>query len=80
MKKLFLLCLFLIGLGWAISSFPGLATQGSYDSIVLDFREDVGNAEIAKQVESIAQKYQITPQLNSEFSWANVTRRSTRTV
>lgn len=68
MKKFFLLCLFLIGLGWAISNFPGLATQGTYDSIVLDFREDLGAAEIAKEVNAIAQQYQIAPQLNSEFS------------
>ncbi|MEG4579927.1 S8 family peptidase [Microcoleus sp. MON1_C5] len=68
MKKFFLLCLFLIGLGWAISNFPGLATQGTYDSIVLDFREDLGAAEIAKEVNAIAQQYQVAPQLNSEFS------------
>jgi serine protease len=68
MKKFFLLCLFLIGLGWAIANFPGLAVRGTYDSIVLDFREDIGNAEIAKQVEAIAQQYQVAPQLNSEFS------------
>ncbi|MEG4961290.1 peptidase S8, partial [Microcoleus sp. K4-C2] len=68
MKKFFLLCLFLIGLGWAISNFPGLSTQGTYDSIVLDFREDLGAAEIAKEVNAIAQQYQVAPQLNSEFS------------
>ncbi len=68
MKKFFLLCLFFIGLGWAIANFPGLAVRGTYDSIVLDFREDIGNAEIAKQVEAIAQQYQVAPQLNSEFS------------
>ena len=68
MKKFFVLCLFFIGLGWAISSFPGLATQGTYDSILLDFREDVGAVEIVKQVEAIANKYHVNPQLNSEFS------------
>jgi serine protease len=68
MKKFFLLCLFSIGLFWAIANFPGLATQGTYDSIVLDFREDIGSAAIAKQVDAIAQQYQIVPQLNSEFS------------
>lgn len=68
MKKFFLLCLFLIGLGWAISNFPGLANTGTYDTIVLNFREDVGPAEIAKQVGAIAQQYHVSPQLNSEFS------------
>ncbi|MGE5657547.1 MAG: S8 family peptidase [Actinomycetota bacterium] len=71
MKKFFLLCLFLIGLGWAISNFPGLAGTGTYDSIVLDFREEIGKAKIAKQVEAIAQQYHISPQLNSEFSAAD---------
>ncbi len=68
MKRFFLLCLFLIGLGWAVSNFSGLAAQGTYDSIVLDFREDLGQAEIANQVQKIAQQYEVVPSLNSEFS------------
>ncbi|MFM6192484.1 S8 family peptidase [Planktothrix sp.] len=68
MKKFFLFCLFLIGLGWAISNFSGLANQGSYDSIVLDFRESLGEPEIANQVRSLAEQYQVVPALNSEFS------------
>ncbi|MDB9511206.1 peptidase S8, partial [Kamptonema animale CS-326] len=71
MKKFFLLCLFLIGLGWTISNFSGLATSGTYDSIVLDFREDVGSAEIAREVSAIASQYGVSPQLNSEFSAAD---------
>ena len=71
MKKFFLFCLFLIGLGWAVSNFSGLANQGSYDSIVLDFRESLGKQEIANQVRTIAEKYQIVPYLNSEFSQAD---------
>ena len=35
---------------------------------MLDFREDLGAAEIAKEVNAIAQQYQVAPQLNSEFS------------
>ncbi|HLO47715.1 MAG TPA: S8 family peptidase [Kamptonema sp.] len=71
MKKFFLLCLFLIGLGWTISNFSGLATSGTYDSIVLDFREDIGSAEIAREVSAIASQYGVSPQLNSEFSAAD---------
>ena len=71
MKRFFLLCLFLIGLGWAVSNFSGLATQGTYDSIVLDFREKIGQPEIANQIQAIAQKYQVVPYLNSEFSPAD---------
>ncbi|NEP44127.1 MAG: peptidase S8, partial [Okeania sp. SIO2H7] len=68
MKKFLFLCLFLIGLGWALSNFTGLANQGSYDSIVLDFREEVGVAQIVDRVKTISEKYNVTPRLNSEFS------------
>jgi serine protease len=68
MKRFFLLCLFLIGLGWAVSGFSGLAAQGTYDSIVLDFREEIGQQSITNQIQAIAQKYQVIPYLNSEFS------------
>lgn len=68
MKRFFLLCLFLIGLGWAVLSFSGLANRGTFDSIVLDFREEIGQAEIANQIQAIAQNYQVVPRLNSEFS------------
>ncbi len=71
MKKFLLLCLFLIGLGWAVSNFTGLANQGSYDSIVLDFREDVGVTQIVDRVRTISEKYNVTPRLNSEFSFAD---------
>ena len=68
MKKLLLLGLFVVGLIWAIASFDGLASQGNYDSIVLDFREDIPAAEIRNQVGEIAEKYKVTPRLNSIFS------------
>lgn len=71
MKKFFLLCLFIIGLGWAITNFPGLAATGTYDSIVLDFREEIGSEEIGKQLEILASQYKIAPRLNSEFSAAD---------
>ena len=68
MRKLVLAGLFLVGLIWAIASFSGLAAQGTYDRIVLDFREDVDAAQIEQQVQTIAQKYNVRPRLNSEFS------------
>jgi serine protease len=71
MKRFLFLCLFLIGLGWALSNFTGLANKGSYDSIVLDFREDVGVAQIVDRVKTISEKYNVTPRLNSEFSLAD---------
>ncbi len=71
MKKLLLLGLFLGGLWLAIANFTGLAHQGTYDSIVLDFREDVGAAQIEEQVQAIAKQFNISPRLNSEFSLAD---------
>lgn len=68
MRKVFILCLFIIGLGFAIFNFKGLATRGTYDSIVLDFREDVPAAQIAGKLSAIAQQYHVKPFLNSEFS------------
>lgn len=71
MKKFLLLILFLVGLGWAISNFQGLAAQGTYNSIVLDFREDIGAAQIENQVEAIAKQYNVPLRYNSEFSLAD---------
>lgn len=68
MRKLLLICLFAVGLVWALSNFKGLATQGTYDSIVLDFREDIPAAQITSSLETISQQYKVSPRLNSEFS------------
>lgn len=67
MKKFLLLCLFVIGLSFALFNFKGLADQGEFNSIVLDFRED-WQSEITNQVRAIAKTYGTVPQLNSEFS------------
>ncbi len=71
MRRLLLICLFVIGLGFALFNFKGLATQGEFDSIVLDFSENIPAAEISAQVQAIAQQYNIEPQLNSKFSSAD---------
>ncbi len=68
MKRLLILGLFLLGLGWVLTNFQGLAAQGTFNSIVLDFREDIGEAQIEQQVKTIAQQFQVQPRLNSEFS------------
>lgn len=68
MKKLLIIALFLVGLGWTIAQFPGLATQGTYDQIVLDFREDIADTAIQQQLNAIAQTYKVRPQFNSQFS------------
>jgi len=71
MKRLLLVLLFFVGLFWALSHFAGLATQGTYQSITLDFREDLGAAQIQQQVTAIAQQYKVAPRINSEFSFTD---------
>jgi len=71
MRKFFIVCLFVLGLGFALFNFKGLANQGDFQSIVLDFREDVPAAEIESNVNLLARKYNLEPRLNSEFSVAD---------
>ncbi|MBW4547955.1 MAG: S8 family peptidase [Symplocastrum torsivum CPER-KK1] len=71
MRKFFIICLFVLGLGFALFNFKGLATQGEFQSIVLDFRENVPEAEIEAKVNLLAGKYNLEPRLNSEFSAAD---------
>lgn len=71
MRKFLILCLFIVGLGFALFNFKGLANQGEFQSIVLDFREDVPAAEINQELKAIAQQYNVNPRLNSEFSAAD---------
>jgi serine protease len=68
MKRLFILGLFLVGFGWAIANFSGLAAQGTYDTIVVDFRESAGAAQIATEVQEITRRFNVKPRLNSAFS------------
>jgi serine protease len=65
------MCLFVLGLGFALFNFKGLANQGEFQSIVLNFREDVPAAEITEELKAIAQQYNVNPRLNSEFSAAD---------
>lgn len=71
MKKFLLLCLFFVGIGFALSQFPGLANQGNFESLVLDFREDIPATEIQSDLEMIAQQYHLNARPNSEFSAAD---------
>lgn len=68
MKKLLLVVLFFVGLVWAVASFPGLAHQGEYESILLDFREDIPAEQVEQQLNAITQQYGVDPRLNSIFS------------
>lgn len=68
MRKFLIVCLFVFGIGFALFNFKGLANQGEFNSIVLDFREDIPAAEIDKEVNLLSSKYNLAPRLNSEFS------------
>lgn len=65
---LFLIGLFLVGLLWAVLGYSGLANQGQFESIIIDFREDIPVAQVEQQLATLAQQYGVTPQLNSAFS------------
>ena len=68
MKRLLLIGLFLTGLVWGLFSLQGLANPGEYQSIVLDFRDDLTAGQLEKELGAIAQTYGIQPIPNSIFS------------
>lgn len=68
MKKILLLCLFILGLGFALISFKGLAQQGEFDSIILDFKEEVPITRVSEAIQELSQKYDQQVNLNSIFS------------
>ncbi|WP_414542232.1 S8 family peptidase [Nostoc sp. CCY0012] len=71
MKRLILLCLFVIGLGAAVFgflNFQGLAAKGEFETILLDFREDVPTELVQQKLQAIAQEYNVTPRLDNQFS------------
>jgi serine protease len=70
MRKLLILGLFCLGIGFAIFNFQGLATKGEFDALVIDFKENIPATEIDRQLQVLTSKYQLAPQLNSEFSQA----------
>ncbi|MFN6185371.1 MAG: S8 family serine peptidase, partial [Microcystis sp.] len=68
MKKLLLLTLFIIGLGFALFNFTGLANRGEYQSILIDFKDDVPVSVLDEQLNAINKKEGKTTSLNSIFS------------
>ncbi|MBC6432986.1 peptidase S8 [Nostoc sp. HG1] len=71
MRKLILLCLFVIGLGSAVFgflNFQGLAAKGEFETILLDFREDIPSLVVEQNLQAIAKQYNVTPQLDNKFS------------
>ncbi|WP_017295992.1 S8 family peptidase [Geminocystis herdmanii] len=68
MKKLLLVCIFLMGLGFALFTFKGLASKGEFNSIIINFRQDIPTNILEENLSSIASKVQDIPILNSIFS------------
>lgn len=68
MKKLMLLCLFVLGIAFALFNFKGLAQQGEFDSIILDFKEEVPITKISQEIEGLSKQYNQQVNLNSLFS------------
>lgn len=68
MKKLMLLCVFVLGIGFALFNFKGMAQQGEFNSIILDFKEDVPIAEISREIKGLSEQYNQQVNLNSIFS------------
>ena len=68
MKKFLLSCLFFVGLFWALSTYQGLAVEGKFDSMVLNFRDSLSPDQVDRELKAIATKYGISPKFNSAFS------------
>ena len=68
MKRWILLFCCLGALGWATAQFSGTPTQGTFDSIIIDFREEVGDSQIQEVMGEASKLLDLTPRFNSEFS------------
>lgn len=68
MKRLLIFGLFFLGLTFALWNFSGSANQGTYHSYVLDFKEEIPQSVIERQLNALQEQYHVTTQLNSKFS------------
>ena len=68
MKKLILLGLFILGLWFALTNFKGLAGQGEFNSLIVNFRNNTPTSIISGQLDAIAQQFNQQAALNSIFS------------
>ncbi|HLP92318.1 MAG TPA: S8 family peptidase [Nostocaceae cyanobacterium] len=74
MKKFLFLSAFVIGLVaavWTFLSSHSLATKGDFETILLDFREDIPAQVIQENLKAIANQYNVTPQLDNALSAAD---------
>ena len=71
MKKLLLLTLFIIGIWFAVASFidsKGLAHKGNFDSIIVNFENDLPTEKLSEELAIITKSSKHDPSLNSIFS------------
>ncbi|WP_353673615.1 DUF5942 domain-containing protein [Synechocystis sp. LKSZ1] len=71
MKRLLLVLLFFIGLGWALSHFVnsyGLAHRGQYDSVIVNFKNNLPTEVLSSQMQAISTTVKHNPDFNSIFS------------
>ncbi|MBR8835831.1 MAG: S8 family serine peptidase [Stigonema ocellatum SAG 48.90 = DSM 106950] len=71
MRRFIVFCLFVIGLGVALfnfMNFQGLAANGEFETIVLNFREDIPQQVLQQDLQAIAHHYNVTPQLDNKFA------------
>jgi serine protease len=71
MRKFLLVCLFVIGLTagvFGFMNFQSLAAKGEFETILLDFREDIPPLVVQQNLQAIAKQYNVTPQLDNQFS------------
>ncbi|MBR8830026.1 MAG: hypothetical protein N5P05_003317 [Chroococcopsis gigantea SAG 12.99] len=68
MKKLLLMGLFICGLVLAVFNFQGLATKGEYQSIIINFKDDLPTSILDQQLTTITGKTSDKVGLNSIFS------------
>jgi len=68
MKKLLLTCAFIVGVSLALLNFQGLAVKGEFDSIIINFRQDIPQTELEYNLSAIASQLKQVPILNSIFS------------
>ena len=73
MKRLFWFALFFAAFLWVVGAYPGLSNQGEFDSIILNFKDDVDVVQLEQQLGPLTNMSGASesPRLNSAFSGSN---------
>ncbi|MGK7882256.1 MAG: S8 family serine peptidase [Crocosphaera sp.] len=68
LKRIGILALFFLGVSWAVCNFQGLVNKGEFNSIVLNFKQDIPITEVENKISQISNQYNKEIHFNSEFS------------